>query len=336
MQRPRHAPKRRTGTMGAAVMAAALWASAGSAQTPYRTANTNSSVIPRETGLATFDVVQLRIGATWLKELGNECVGRECAFSGFGVSIFGSGFARADARQVFSDLGFVPGFDVGGRLNYLHDGGEGRYFGAYLGPSLSLIRLKVFDLDTVAETITNSETNQLNFSASAGFNVALGPATIFGLGGEIRREHDSPGPNRTSEICAPARLQSGTGAIITTTVCEQRVPAPLRDLTAGTARGDVLIKLVKLGSHRNIPVLSVLAASSVDFWEDFEPQTNFALGPVIAPARFEGHIFAALTAEITDAFNSNGQSPDFSDKFGVRLTVSVPFPVFKAAGPTAQ
>ena len=289
-------------------------------------------MIPRRTGLATFDFTQLRIGLAWVREFTSDCTLRDCTSSGLGVSVFGSAFARADARAVFGEVSFVPGFDVGGRLTYAKDAGNSRYLGAYLGAGFSFARLKLFQPDSVAQTITNSETNQKNGLVSAGLNLALGDGTVIGIGGEARREHNSGGPRRPVEICAPASVQTETG-VLTTTICERRVQAPLADLKAGVLRADVIIGLVHLGSHRNIPVLSLLAASSVNMWEGYAAQTNFALGPVVVPARFSGHIFAALTAEIVDAFNANGESPNFGDKFGVRATVSVPFPVFQ---PTVQ
>ena len=297
------------------------------AQTAYRTANTNGAVMPRRTGLATMDFMQLRLGGVWVREFTPDCTLLDCNASGFGVAIHGSGFARADARGVFSEVSFVPGFDVGGRLTYARDIGNSRYFGAYVGGGFSMVRLKLYAVDSVAETITNSETSDNIGLASAGLNVALGEGTVFGVGGELRLERNSPGPRRPNEICAPARVQTSTGTA-TTTVCERRVQTPLQDLTTGMVRGDIMIRLAHLGTHRNKPVLSLLVASSIDMWEGYNTQTNFALGPVIAPARFSGHVFAALTAELVDAFNANGQSPTFADRFGVRGTVSVPFPVF--------
>jgi hypothetical protein len=315
---------------GAAVLVAC--SAEAAAQSAYRTANTNSTVFPRRTGLATIDFMQLRVGGVWAKEFTPDCMVADCSSGGLGIAVYGSGFARADARSVFSEVSFVPGFDVGGRLTYAKDAGNNRYFGAYAGGGFSFQRLKLFDFNEAAQTITNSETNQTTGLVSAGLNLALGDGTVIGVGGEARRERNSAGPRRPVEICAPASIQGETG-VLTTTVCERRVQAPLDDLTAGVVRGDVIIRLIPLGTHRNKPVLSLLLASSVDMWEGYKTQTNFALGPVVVPARFSGHIFAALTAEVVDAFNSNGESPGFGDKFGVRATVSVPLPVFS---PTVQ
>ena len=300
------------------------------AQAAYTVANSPTSIVPLYHGFLAGDFAEAKLALAFVVRKELSCDGDGCTPNQFHLFAGVSGAARKGQRDIFSNLNFNPGFDVGGRLVYVAQS-EGPGYGAvYIGVRYSSQERHTIDINTVTNINTLGETLQRTFAASVGFNYAFSDVTIVGIGFEGRRERSSPGIQLDTEFCTPGTSANGFRVL----VCRDRFLAPLSDLWGGHARIDLNIKLADLGSAVHAARLGLITAASVDVFQGANETVNFGLGPSVHIRGYPGHTAVALLFGLRDVFDANqlfANSPEqksyFSDHFLVRLVFGIPFPV---------
>ena len=300
------------------------------AQAAYTAANSQTSIVPLGHGFLAGDFAEAKFALTFVVRKELSCDGDGCTPNQLNLLGGVSAAARKGQRDIFSNLNFNPGFDVGGRLVYVAQR-EGPGYGAvYVGVRYSSQERHIIDINTVTDINTLDQTLQRTFAASVGFNYAFSEVTIVGIGFEGRWERSSPGIQLDTEFCTPGTSANGLRVL----VCRDRFVAPLLDLWGGHARIDLNIKLADLGSAVHAARLGLITAASVDVFQGANETVNFGLGPSVHIRGYPGHTAAALLFGLRDVFDANqlfANSPEqnsyFSDHFLVRLVFGIPFPV---------
>jgi len=189
-----------------------------------------------------------------------------------------------------------------------------------LGYTSGQRRVVEFNADSTVGTL--SEHMQRNLAVAVGLNAPLGSRMLAGLGGSVRREWESPGVTRATEICVPGQ-DPATGIIAP--VCEDRYVVALGDYWAGQVRGDLLWNAVRLGRSPSQPSLAVLGSGSVDVGQEASARLNVGAGLGVVPASYAGHVLVALFVELYDLTDANGQAPHLADRLVTRITLGIPF-----------
>lgn len=300
------------------------------AQAAYTVANSQTSILPLYHGFLAGDFAEAKLALAFVARKEPSCDGDGCTPNQFNLLAGVSGAARKGQRDLFSNLNFNPGFDVGGRLVYVAQREGSGYGAVYVGVRYSSQERNTIDINTVTNINTLGETVQRTFAASVGFNYAFSDVTIVGIGFEGRRERSSPGIQLDTEFCTPGTSANGFRVL----VCRDRFVAPLSDLWGGHARIDLNVKLTGLGSAMHAARLGLIAAASVDVFQGSNETVNVGLGPSLHIWGYPGHTAAALLFGLRDVFDANqifANSPEqnsyVSDHFLVRLVFSMPFPV---------
>jgi hypothetical protein len=299
------------------------------AQAAYTVANSQTSIVPLYHGFLAADFAEAKLALTFVARKKFSCDGDGCTPNQLNLLVGVSAAARKGQRDIFSNLNFNPGFDVGGRLVYVAQR-EGPGYGAvYVGVRYSSQERHIIDINTVTNINTLDEALQHTFAASVGFNYAFSDVAIVGIGFEGRRERSSPGVQLDTEFCTPGTAASGLRVL----VCRDRFVGPLSDFWGGHARIDLNIKLGDLGSAAHVARLGLITAASVDVFQDANETVSFGLGPSVHIRGYPGHTAVALLFGLRDAFDANqlfANSPErnsyFSDHFLVRFMLGMPFP----------
>ncbi len=270
------------------------------AQAAYTVAKSQTSIVPLYHGFLVGDFAEAKLAMSFVVRKDFSCDGDGCTPHQLNLLAGVSAAARKGQRDIFSNLNFNPGFDVGGRLVYVGQR-EGPGYGAvYVGVRYSSQERHIIHIDTVININTLDETLQRTFAASVGFNYAFSDVAVVGIGFEGRREWSSPGVQLDAEFCTPGTAPNGFRVL----VCRDRFVAPLSDLWGGHARIDLNIKLADLRSAVHVARLGLITAVSVDVFQDANETVNF------------GQLFA----------NGPERNSYFSDQFLVRLVRGMPFP----------
>lgn len=299
------------------------------AQAAYTVANSQTSIVPLYHGFLTGDFAEAKLALTFVVRKDLTCDGDGCTPNQLNLLAGVSAAARKGQRDIFSNLDFNPGFDVGGRLVYVAQR-EGPGYGAvYVGVRYSSQERHIIDINTETNINTLDQALQRTLAASVGFNYAFSEITIVGIGFEGRRERSSPGIHLDTEFCTPGTSANGRRVL----VCRNRFVAPLSDLWSGHARIDLSIKLADLGSAVHAARLGLITAASVDVFQGANETVNFGFGPSVHIRGYPGHTAVALLFGLRDAFDANqlfANNPErnsyLSDHFLVRLVFGMPFP----------
>ena len=286
-------------------------------QTPYRAANSVSTIHPRQYGFVSIDLAEATIGLTFTKELGSS-----------GVALYGYGGASARKDQdFFSKIEFIPGVELGGRVAWVVGRGGPSHTLLFVGGGYSTIQRRIAQLEepmNPASAIALSEPTQRTVTGVFGVNHSFSNATFAGVGFEGRREFKSPGPAIQQEVCVPGTT-GGVGAPNNVLICSDRFIGAVEDRWVGHARGDVMFRVANLGPPDGTAKLAVITAASVDILENAGDPLNFALGSAITHRDFPGQIVVALLLELGDAFDANSLFPDLSDRLVLRIAFGIPF-----------
>ncbi len=300
------------------------------AQAAYTVANSQTSIVPLYHGFLTGDFAEAKLALTFVVRKDLSCDGDGCTPDQLNLLAGVSAAARKGQRNIFSNLNFNPGFDVGGRLVYVAQREGSGYGAVYVGVRYSSQERHIIDINTVTNINTLDEALQHTFAASAGFNYAFSEVAIVGIGFEGRQERSSPGIQLDTEFCTPGTAADGRRVL----VCRDRFVAPLSDFWGGHARIDLNIKLADLGSALHVARLGLITAASVDVFQDANETVNFGLGPSVHIRGYPGHTAVALLFGLRDAFDANQlfangseRNSYLSDHFLVRLVLGMPFPV---------
>ena len=300
------------------------------AQAAYTVANSQTSIVPLYHGFVTGDFAETKLALTFVVKKEFSCDGDGCMPDQLNVLAGVSAAARKGQRDIFSNLNFNPGFDVGGRLVYVAQREGSGYSAVYVGVRYSSQERHIIDINTVTNITTLDETMQRTFAASVGFNYAFSDVTIVGISFAGRWERSSPGIQPDIEFCTPGTSASGFRVL----VCRDRFLAPLSDLWGGHARIDLNIKLADLGSAVHAARLGLITAASVDVFRGANETVSFGLGPSVHIRGYPGHTAVALLFGLRDVFDANqlfANSPAgnsyFNDHFLVRVVLGLPFPV---------
>ncbi len=299
------------------------------AQAAYTVANSQTSIIPLYHGFLAADFAEAKLALTFVARKKFPCDGDGCTPNQLNLLVGVSAAARKGQRDIFSNLNFNPGFDIGGRLVFVAQR-EGPGYGAvYVGVRYSSQERHIIDINTVTNVNTLDQALQRTFAASVGFNYAFSDVAIVGIGFEGRRERSSPGIQLDTEYCTPGTAANGLRVL----VCRDRFVGPLSDLWGGHARIDLNIKLADLGSAVHAARLGLITAVSVDVFQDANETVNFGIGPSVHIRGYPGHTAVALLFGLRDVFDANqlfanspAQNSYFSDHFLVRLVLGMPFP----------
>jgi hypothetical protein len=278
----------------------------------------------------TGDFAEAKLALTFVLKKDFSCDGDGCKPNRLDFLGGVSAAARKGQRDIFSKLNFNPGFDVGGRLVYVAQR-EGPGYGAvYVGVRYTSQERNTIGIDTATNINTLGETLQRTFAASVGFNYAFSEVATVGIGFEGRRERSSPGIQLDREFCTPGTAANGLRVL----VCRDRFVGPLLDLWNGHARIDLNIKLADLGSAVHVARLGLIAAASVDVFQDANEAVNFGFGPSVHIRGYPGHTAVALLFGLRDVFDANQlfangpeQNSYLTDHFLVRFVLGAPFPV---------
>ena len=300
------------------------------AQAAYTVANSQTSIVPLYHGFVTGDFAETKLALTFVVKKEFSCDGDGCMPDQLNVLAGVSAAARKGQRDIFSNLNFNPGFDVGGRLMYVAQREGSGYSAVYVGVGYSSQERHIIDINTVTDITTLDETMQRTFAASVGFNYAFSDVTIVGIGFEGRWERSSPGIQLDTEFCTPGTAANGLRVL----VCRDRFVAPLSDLWGGHARIDLIVKLADLGSAAHAAQLGFITAASVDVFQGANETVSFGLGPSVHIRGYPGHAAVALLFGLRDVFDANqlfanrpAENSYFGDHFLVRLVLGLPFPV---------
>ncbi len=296
----------------------ALLPGVSAAQSAYQIAHGHTSILPSGSGFMSIDLAETRLGLTFLGEFGGSALGW-------------AGYAAAAARKgqwdMFAEFAFNPGFELGGRFSAVL-GGQGAAADVIsLTAGLASTQRKMALLVQYRDTalVTLSEEQQRDLGATLGFNHGFGPGTALGLAATVVREHGSPGVLRPVGVCVPGVVE---GRPVRVEVCSLRYTQPLEDRWRGQGRADLTLRLVTLGSSGLQPHLAAVLGGSIDFRPDVREVVNLGAGAAVGMDRYPGQVLGVLLFELRDAFDANGQAPEFLDRFGVRIVIGVPFGVF--------
>jgi hypothetical protein len=281
------------------------------AQSAYFSANGAVSLVPRRSGFVGIDFAEARLTLQYVHEF---------LKAGYGLSPYVGGGARMGQVDMFSEFDFNPGF-VAGVLAFKILGQDARARDVvFVSAGYRSTQRKLAEFAEDTNTVHLSETVQRDVSGTVGLNLALGSQAQMGVAGWIRREWSSPGVTPPVEVC----VQTVGGGIVVPS-CESRYVVPLQDYWAGQVRADVLWNVVALGGARSQPQLALLGSTSLDVGQEAAARWNVGAGVGVAPREYPGQVIVVLLLELYDVTDANGQAPDFTDRFVVRVVLGVPF-----------
>jgi len=290
-----------------------LVAPQSAAQTAYTAANGPTTLVPRGTGFAQADFAEARLSLTLVHEFRSPRLG---------VAPYVGAAVRAGETDLFGSFNFNPGYQVGamGFVRLSDEEATGGVVSLAVGYASAQRRVVEFNADSSVGTL--SEHMQRNLAVAVGLNAPLGSRVLAGVGGSVRREWESPGVTRATELCVPGRDPT-TGIIAP--VCENRYVVALGDYWAGQVRGDLLWNAVRLGRSTVQPYLAVFGSGSVDLGQEASARLNLGTGLGVVPAKYPGHLLVALFVELYDLTDANGEAPHLADRLVTRITLGIPF-----------
>ena len=283
------------------------------AQSGYRSANGETSIVPRESGFARADFGEISLALQYVLELPD---------AGIGLAPYVSAAARKGQYDLFSAFDFNPGFE-GGLLGFVSLGGSpGSLRALSLRVGFANIERKVYAFNDDSTTVTLTEPVEWDLIAAAGATVRLAAPVLIGVGGSVRREWSSPGTTRAVEVCI-----GGGGT--TLPLCADRYPAPLEDYWAGQLRGDLIWTVTGLGAATSLPELAAFGSVSADLGQDAPGRFNAGAGIGVTTAAFPGQPIVVLFVEMYDIGDATDQGLTASDRVVGRVALTIPFDLLK-------
>ena len=316
-------------------------ASAGDADAQYWLNSADGSsgiIVPNSKGSVNYEVSKSRLGLEFTGESLEPTVadgdGKPVIPDRVGWDL-DLGFSATDGqRDLFQGGDFVPGVDAAGTVfRQIENAGPG-YQMLYVRLAAKVVQNKLVTETAPAEEgeqtlISEKDDVGTSLFASGGYNLAVNEDLVLGLTGGVGYAWNSVRGLKGATVCTNSVAgQDGDGAAVSVSDCSDRLRGDSFDEVTGEVRADVTWNLFALGGRKDGATIGLLGSASGLFGSRTASSANVALGPTIHPPGFPHQLIAAVLLEGIDITNALGNSPEFDDRFRVRLYLSVPFSVF--------